>query len=157
MGLDRITLRRASPADAPRISACVHAAYEHYIARIGKTPRPMLENYEKVIQQDRVVVAESSDGIADVLVLAETADGFRVMNVAVDPKLQKSGVGKRLLEFAEAEARRLGYDSIYLSTQEKMTENQALYSRIGYREYDRRIEDGYARVYMRKMLPDDAV
>jgi GNAT superfamily N-acetyltransferase len=66
--------------------------------------------------------------------------------------LQKTGVGKALLEFAEAEARRLGYDSIHLSTHEKMTENQALYARIGYREYDRRVEDGYSRVYMRKRL-----
>ena len=36
-----------------------------------------------------------------------------------------------------------------------MTENQSLYSRIGYREYDRRVEDGDARVYMRKKLVDD--
>jgi len=33
-----------------------------------------------------------------------------------------------------------------------MTENQALYSKIGYVEYDRRIEQGLARVYMRKEL-----
>ena len=112
----------------------------------------MLENYDKVIEQDHVVVAESGDGLAGVIVLAETEDGLRIKNIAVDPKLQKTGVGRRLLQYAEAEARRRGYDSIYLSTHEKMTENQALYHRIGYREYDRRIEDGYARVYMRKML-----
>ena len=34
----------------------------------------------------------------------------------------------------------------------EMTENQAMYTKIGYREYDRREEDGYSRVYMRKSL-----
>ena len=33
-----------------------------------------------------------------------------------------------------------------------MTENQALYSKIGYFEYDPRVEKGYSRVYMRKRL-----
>jgi hypothetical protein len=33
-----------------------------------------------------------------------------------------------------------------------MTENQALYSKIGYVEYDRRMEKGYLRVTMRKRL-----
>ena len=33
-----------------------------------------------------------------------------------------------------------------------MTENQALYARLGYREFERRTEKGYPRVYMRKAL-----
>ena len=130
----------------------VRAAYEHYVNRIGRPPRPMLEDYDEVIRRHDVVVAESEGALAGVLVLGETGEGFKVLNVAVRPELQKSGVGKALLELAEAEARRLGYDSIHLSTHEKMTENQALYTRIGYREYDRRVEDGYSRVYMRKRL-----
>ena len=35
---------------------------------------------------------------------------------------------------------------------EKMTENQALYARIGYAEYERRAGDGFSRVFMRKRL-----
>jgi len=155
--MNEIAIRPAAMEDAGRISTCVRAAYQHYIERIGKPPRPMLEDYEKVIQQHRVLVAEVGAGLAGVLVLGQTPDGFRVMNIAVHPTLQKTGVGKSLLQFAETEARRLGYDSIYLSTHERMTENQSLYSRIGYREYDRRVEDGYSRVYMRKKLVDDAV
>jgi hypothetical protein len=33
-----------------------------------------------------------------------------------------------------------------------MVENQALYSKNGYVEYERRIENGYSRVFMRKRL-----
>ena len=39
-----------------------------------------------------------------------------------------------------------------LQTHEWMTENIALYERIGYVEVDRRTERGFPRVYMRKRL-----
>jgi len=47
-----------------------------------------------------------------------------------------------------------GYDSIYLYTHERMTENIALYERIGYVEYDRRAHgrDANLLVYLRKPL-----
>ena len=51
-----------------------------------------------------------------------------------------------------AEARRQGFGSLYLYTHEQISENRALYSKIGYIEYDRRVEYGFARVYMRKSL-----
>ena len=39
-----------------------------------------------------------------------------------------------------------------LYTNEVMTENQAIYTHLGYREVDRHTEDGYRRVYMEKLL-----
>jgi GNAT superfamily N-acetyltransferase len=112
----------------------------------------MLEDYAKVIQQRQVFVAESSGDVVGILVLGQMQEGFRLINVAVEPSFQGLGVGKMLLQFAEAEARRLGHKTINLSTNEKMIENQALYSKIGYVEYERRVESGYSRVYMRKQL-----
>ena len=112
----------------------------------------MTEDYGKVIREHRVTVGESGGAIVGVLVLAVTEEGFLLENVAVDPSHLGRGLGRALLELAESEARREGYKSIYLYTHEKMTENQALYAKIGYVEYDRRTEDGLARVYMRKSL-----
>jgi len=139
-------------ADAQTIAACVADAYRHYIARIGRPPRPMLENYAEVIQQRQVCVADLGGKIVGVLVLATTEEGFLLDNIAVHPSCQGKGVGKALLEFAQSEARRRGFTSIYLYTHEKMTENRSLYAKIGYVEYDRRTEDIYHRVYMRKQL-----
>jgi hypothetical protein len=34
-----------------------------------------------------------------------------------------------------------------------MTESQAVYAHLGYREVERRAEDGYRRIYMEKILP----
>ena len=85
--------------------------------------------------------------------LGPADEGFVLENVCVDPSVEDTGVGRALLEHAEAEARRAGFDSIYLYTHELMTENQALYARIGYEEYDRRpVDFGGRIVLMRKPL-----
>ncbi len=148
----RYALRAANEGDAAAVAACVDSAYRHYIERIGRAPGPMTDDYAEVIRGRRVTVAESAGRIVGVLVLALTQEGFLLENVAVDPTLRGTGLGRALLELAESEARRAGFDSIYLYTHEKMTENRALYTKIGYVEYDRRFEQGLARVYMRKPL-----
>ncbi len=145
-------VRPATELDAAAVTACVHAAYRHYIERIGKPPGPMTEDYAKVIRERRVFVAENQEKITGVLVLAATDEGFLLENVAVHPSHHGKGLGRTLLELAEAQARREGFESIYLYTHEKMTENQALYAKIGYVEFARRTEKGLARVYMRKSL-----
>ena len=146
------SFRAASAPDAREVATCVNAAYRHYVERIGRPPGPMSDDYEKVIRERRVTVAESGGKIVGVLVLAITEEGFLLENVAVDPSHHGKGLGRNLLEFAEAEARREDFSSIYLYTHEKMTENLALYAKIGYVVFDRRYEKGLARVYMRKGL-----
>jgi acyl-CoA thioester hydrolase len=147
-----VALRRARIEDAPAVATCVCEAYAHYIERIGKQPGPMLEDYAEVIQQSQVHVAVAGSRVVGAVVLKLTPEGFYLDNVSVRPAVKGQGVGRRLLELAESEARRLGYDSIYLATHELMTENRALYSRIGYVEYDSRIVNGYPRVFFRKVL-----
>jgi ribosomal protein S18 acetylase RimI-like enzyme len=146
------SLRPATPADVPRLTELVQSAYGHYVERIGGKPRPMTDDYAAVVRDHRVTVAERGEQIAGVIVLRVDDEGFLVDNVAVDPAHQGGGVGRALLEFAETAAREAGFDSIYLYTHERMTENLALYSRIGYVEYDRRQVGGGGIVYLRKEL-----
>jgi ribosomal protein S18 acetylase RimI-like enzyme len=145
-------LRPANAQDAGKVAALVAAAYGHYVERIGRRPGPMTEDYAEVIRNRQVTVAERDGTIAGVIVLTVTDEGFLIDNVAVHPSHRGIGLGRALLEFAEAEARRAGYDSVYLFTHEKMTQNQALYSRIGYAEYERRSQGDFSLVYMRKHL-----
>lgn len=152
LGAGGFSIRQTVPDDAEAVAACVGAAYRHYIERIGKPPGPMLEDYAQVIRRHQVAVAEIDGAIVGVLVLAVTEEGLCLENIAVDPRFHGEGIGRALLQQAEAEARRQGFAAIYLYTHEKMTENQTLYAKIGYVEYDRRVEKGYARVYMRKRL-----
>ncbi len=144
--------RSATGADVSKVAALVNAAYGHYVERIGMLPRPITDDYAEVIANCRVTVAESHETIVGVIVLTVDEEGFLIDNVAVDPSHRGKGLGRALLEFAEAEARRTGFNSIYLYTHEKMTENLVLYSRIGYVEYDRRSQGKFSLVYMRKHL-----
>lgn len=137
----------------PGITACVTAAYQAYIPRMGKPPGPMLDDYQTVVREHQVFVMELEARIVGVLVLMIQADNRLLLdNIAVDPAYQGRGLGKTLMDFAEAEARRQGYESIELYTNEVMVENLALYQRLGYVETDRRTVRGYRRVYMEKVL-----
>ena len=145
-------LRRAKAGDAAGIAACVRAAYSPYIERIGQPPGPMLDDYNRVVRDHLACVIEEGGEVVGALVLIEKDGGLLLDNVAVLPSRHGEGVGRRLLEHAESEARRLGYGYLDLYTHERMTENIAMYERIGYVEVGRRTEHGFPRVYMQKRL-----
>lgn len=147
-----ISIRRAAAADAEGIANCVKAAYEHYIPRMGKPPGPMLDDYDEVVKTHHVTVAEHDGEIVGAIVLISLQDGILLDNVAVLPTFQGQGLGKRLMQLAEDEARNRGYSEIQLYTHEKMTENIAMYTNMGYVEVSRRVVNGYDRVYMNKQL-----
>ena len=145
-------VRAAGPHEVEAVRACVVSAFEHYIERIGMPPAPMLLDFGSEIAASHVWVAEEKGRVLGALVQYETSLGFYVDTVAVVPECQGTGVGRALLQFAEHEASRRGYDSLYLCTNSKMTENQAMYPRAGYVEYERKKEKGYDRVFYRKRL-----
>ena len=147
------TLSPARPEDAAAVAALVAAAYAPYIARIGTKPGPMLDDYDAVIADHIVYVARGEDGLGGVIVLIEKDDGTILFdNIAVAPEAQGSGLGRRLMDLAEAEAARRGYGRLDLYTHEMMTENVEIYTRRGYVETERRTERGFPRVYMAKDL-----
>ncbi|MCP8465278.1 GNAT family N-acetyltransferase [Pseudomonas sp. ZM23] len=147
-----ITLRQAVDADAGFAAVCVAAAYAQWIPLIGRKPGPMLEDYHTVIATNQVLIAELGGQPVGLLVTRQTDEGFLLDNIAVLPECAGQGIGRLLLVRAEEEASRQGYQSLYLYTNERMIENIELYARIGYREYARRQENGFRRVYMRKQL-----
>ena len=152
MDANQFSLRNATHEDAAAVTECVHNAFSHYVERIGRKPGPMLMDYAQEIREHQVFVVEDNGQIFGVLVLCIKDEGFLLDVIAVEPRAHGKGIGKLLLETAESEAQRQGFTSIYLYTHEKMTENQLLYNKIGYVEYDRRFEHGLRRVYMRKEL-----
>ena len=111
----------------------------------------MLDDYAALVSKKRVHVL-SEDGIKGILVLIPEDRAMLLDNIAVDPDAQGRGYGRSLLEFAEQSALAAGCESIRLYTNEAMTENIALYSRIGYVETHRAEENGLRRVYMSKRL-----
>ena len=146
-------IRLATQADRPVVEDTVHAAYSIYIDRIGKPPGPMLDDYATLIDAGVVSVFEDANqNVLAIIVLLPKRDHLLFDNIAVRPDWQGQGLGRRLIAFAESEARRLGYAEIRLYTHQKMTENVALYTRLGFVETGRGTEAGYDRVFMTKRL-----
>jgi len=151
--IDEPRIRAATAGDVSAIALIVDQAYRHYIPRIGKPPGPMLDDYAARVAEGAVWVLEEAAVIAAIVVLRPAPDYLLLDNIAVAPERQGSGLGRRLLAFAEAEASRRGYREIRLYTHQTMVENQRLYASIGYEETGRGAEAGYDRVFMRKQLP----
>ena len=147
------SIRPAVMDDAANVSAIVDAAYRVYIPRIGKKPGPMLDDYPARIAARQVWILDDGAEILGVLVLENNADGFLLDNIAVAPEHHGQGHGRALLVFAEQRAVHLGWREIRLYTHARMSENIALYRRIGYVETARRTENGFERVHMSKRLP----
>ena len=147
-----VELRRASLSDIDAVAACVAHAYARYAGRLPRAPKPVLADYSVVVRETLTWLLEFEGKCVGVLVLIEKPDHLLLDNVAVEPDWQSRGLGRRLLELAEAEARRLRVAEVRLYTNALMTENRALYARIGYTEYERREVEGRDTVFMRKQL-----
>jgi ribosomal protein S18 acetylase RimI-like enzyme len=147
-----VTVRRATPDDVPALYVVVHEAYLLYVPRIGRMPAPMTADYSAAVQSGQAWVAEADGAIAGLLVLVVYPDYLLIENIAVQPSAQRRGIGSRLLELAEDEARAHGLGEIRLYTNEGMTENLAFYPRHGYRETRRAEENGFRRVFFSKQL-----
>jgi GNAT superfamily N-acetyltransferase len=98
-------IRCARPEDADAIRRLVLDAYGHYIARMGKPPGPVLDDYDGRIADGQTWVLEEDGRLAGVLVLEDAEPGALLLdNVAVAPSAQGKGHGRALVAFAEEEA-----------------------------------------------------
>lgn len=57
------TIRLATAEDRPAIESLVASAYAPYVARIGRKPGPMLDDYAALIRDSRVHVLETNGAI----------------------------------------------------------------------------------------------
>jgi galactokinase len=144
----------ASQDDAPAAAALVERAYEHYVARIGRRPSPMDDDYLGLVSAGELWLLRD-DALAGVVVLRTVDEHLLVVNVAVEPDRQGEGLGRALLAFAEDEAIRRGLDELRLYTNVAMTENIALYGRLGWQEFDGSGEGRYSRVHFRKRAKEE--
>lgn len=150
--MDDTEPRPATAADVDAITALVRAAYAKYVPRMGMEPLPMTADYGKAVRDEQVWVLEDGGEVIAVLGLVPGGDHLLIENVAVAPGRQGRGLGRKLLAFAEKQAQRRGFREMRLYTAEAMSENFALYSRLGYEETERKTVADIPRVYMSKQL-----
>jgi GNAT superfamily N-acetyltransferase len=146
------TIRQATIQDAEAVRDCVREAYAKYVGRIGREPAPMLVDYVAAILAGEAWVLVDGDETTGVLVMRPENGHLFVETVAVRPGRQGSGLGRKLMAFAERVATGRGLHEIRLYTNEKMVENLPFYGSLGFEETGRGLDDGYRRVFMKKRL-----
>ncbi len=105
--------------------------------------------------RETLFIAERDGRLAGCLFLAARSGYHYIGKFAVTPALQRTGIGRRLLEAAEAAARSAGSPAIMLETRVELVENHAAFRRMGFHEVGRTAHPGYTRptsVTMRKSL-----
>jgi ribosomal protein S18 acetylase RimI-like enzyme len=142
-------IRTATGRDAAWAGELVRGAFAPFVARIGREPAPMREDVGEAISRAEVYVTDERDGVIE---LVPGADHLLVPVVAVRPASQGRGVGSRMLRFAETRAAELGLRELRLFTNAAMVENRRWYLGLGYEETGRETQEGYDRVFFRRLL-----
>jgi len=152
MNARSIQIRIATADDLDDVKSCAYAAYSKYIVRMDREPAPMLADFVSQIALGQVYVASCGSTFAGYVVFYGERDHIHLENIAVVPTQAGKGIGKRLMEYVEQSARASGLNAVVLYTNEAMTENLAMYPKLGYVETERKNQDGFNRVFFRKAV-----
>ena len=88
--IDAFRIRAATAADVPAIANIVDQAYRHYIARIGRPPGPMLDDYPARVSEGVVWVVEEGAVIAAVAIHADTAAELPLVSSGMTSPLSRA-------------------------------------------------------------------
>ena len=149
----RSELRRATQADVDVIRDLTRAAYAKWVPVIGREPKPMGADYESAIQKHRFDLLYIANVLVGLIETVDEKDQLLIENVAVSPDFQRHGLGSKLMAHAEEVAASLGYQRVWLYTNQRFTENIAFYRGLGYHvECEEDIGEGTIKVNMSKTL-----
>lgn len=145
--------RLARVSDADEVAELTRRAYEKYVDSLGFEPKPMMTDHLGWIRNGHVWVLGEPGAVFGSIMLLPDNEMLMVYSVAIDPARQGEGHGRALMAFAEDHARHLGLPRMMLYTNEKMSDNIALYKRLGYEQYGRQQHENHPDswiVFMRK-------
>jgi len=139
-----MTFRIATPADAPALRALIERAYRGRAARAGWTheadlldgPRTTPAAIDDILADpaQRVLLRHADAALVASVVVANCGDGTAYLGMlAVDPAAQAQGLGRALIDAAEAfAAREWGATRMEMTVIHVRAELIAYYERRGY-------------------------
>lgn len=143
----RWKIRPATTYDAVPLETCIDAAYADYRKRIHDLPL-VSEGIADDIESNPVWVAELDRSVVGGLILVVRDEYALLANIAVDPDCSGMGIGRSLIEHAEAQCRKLKKTELRLNTHVAIPENMRLYEHLGWKETGRSAN----KVHMTKLL-----
>jgi GNAT superfamily N-acetyltransferase len=154
MGEAVANIRRATSADAPAIRDLTRAAYVKWVPVIGREPKPMLADYAEAVRNHLIDLLTVGEDLAGLVETIPEVGPLLIENVAVAPRFQGHGYGRKLMAWAEQLATSLGHEETRLYTNKLFVENVQFYRKLGYRvDREEALAGGFV-VHMSKSLSD---
>lgn len=126
-------IRFAEEPDLPVLMALINKAFKvesFFIMR----DRLTLEEAQVLFEKGRFLLAEENGVPAGVVYVELRGERSYLGLLSVDPELQKSGLGRRLMAAAEEFAREMGSHHMDLTVVNLRTELPPFYRKLGYAE-----------------------
>jgi len=156
---DTVVVRPAVVSDAKAVAATIAAAFEQYRGKLKPESGAFGETAKGIGQELRrgagAIIAERNGKVVG-CVMAKMLEGDLYFGrLAVLPEARGSGVATALIEAVEADARRRGLPGVQLGVRVVLTDNQRLFTSLGYVEISRDAHPGFdypTSINMRKAL-----
>jgi putative acetyltransferase len=156
MGMIDLQIRMATPAEAPALGALVQRAIRtsssaDYAPAIIEA---MCANFEPDKVLERMAVRDVFAAVRDGGIIGTVSFSLprsNLYSLFIEPRVQRGGIGQRLVRHIEQHATGLGCTSLQLSAS---ISARPFYERLGYETitFEERINDGSTWL-MRKVLP----
>ena len=112
-------------------------------ARLNPSPWSADAVRETLARAGGIVIASPDGGLAGFVLFAAVADECEILDIAVDPAVQRQGLGARLLDAALAAAMAAGARRCFLEVRDSNSGAQDFYRARGF------VEDGRRKGYYR--------
>jgi putative acetyltransferase len=154
--LERYTLRRATNRDGPGVWTLIGTVLASYgiVADRESTDQDLVDLDRSFAKEGGAffVLLDGERVVGTVALRRETETVCELCRMYLAPEHRGRGLGRRLLAFAEAEARQRGFKEIVLKTASVLKEAIALYRQAGFQPIPGAPACGNCDLAMRKKL-----
>ena len=144
-------IKQTNEVSPSALALIASQAFQLYCGEMGRAPAPMTADYAHHLQEDVVFTVEEGDLLIGFAIIMQKTDGFWLETIAILPDYSGMGIGTKLMHAIEHYLR-ARTSSYQLYTNEVMRAAQSWYKRLGFNETDRRLGDGFQRIYYQKKL-----
>lgn len=128
-----LRIRAAVPEDRPRLIPLINSAFS--VETFLQGPRTDEQRLGAAMEKGTILLGEDGAGrlLASIYTELRGTRGYAGM-LAVDPQHQNSGLGRRMMEAAEAHFRAHGCDAVEITVLSLRPELMPIYRRFGFVE-----------------------
>lgn len=152
-----IDVRPATAADRAAVVKVLQRAFADYDGRLQPPPGALGETEASVrahLEKGSIAIAFIAGEPVGAMFIDRKGDALFLSRVSVVPEKRGSGITARMVALAEEEARRQGVHALTLRVREVLTQNVALFERLGFRETGRHGHEAEPETVMIDMLKE---